>query len=428
MANHICTTDRITSIIGDGVGKEVCVSDGDLLVVETAPGCWGPMITPSVSGGHEITGPVWVKDAEPGDAVALTIEQVEVLSSATSSGTGRVNPGFFDKDPSVKAICPFCHINNPETELRGTGEEAVRCKKCGSPILPQTFENGYTVVCDHESGLAVVVDGETAQQIAQDTLEGKLYLPKGAKQHLATILGRADFSGLVVRSRPMVGNIGCSPSGRIPASKNAGDCYLSVGNTDLFAPVGKEQITDAHMDIKSVGEGCVVISPVLVPGAGVYVGDVHLTQGDGEIAGHTLDISARVSVRVALIKHLNIEGPILIPSVSELDSRFVPFSDEEYDRADKLLARYGKRLPVRNYPIQFIGSGSNMNEGMENAFDRAQKLTGLPRGELMNRATVGGEIGIGRTSGLVYLTMMLEEKTLEKMGLLKLVLAQYNKQ
>lgn len=423
---HTCVVDRITSVIGGEVDHKFVAHDGDLIVMETAPGCWGPMITPCIYGGHEITGPVWLEDAVPGDAVAMTIEKVEILATATATGTGRVIPGRFDRDPSVKAVCPNCHTANPETYLEGTGENAIRCKKCGAPVLPQTFENGYTVAYSDKDRLAVAVDQETAHKIAVQTLEGKIYLPPNAKQHLATILERADFSGLPIRCRPMVGNIGCVPAAKAPASKNAGDYYLSIDKTGLFEKLSKEQINDAHMDIKSVGEGCVVISPVLVPGAGIYVGDVHLTQGDGEIAGHTLDISARVTFRVKLLKNFNAQGPILIPAKCELDSRFVPFTAEEYEAANRILQAYGKKLESRSWPIQFVGSGSNMNEGMENAFDRAENMTGLSRGELMNRATTGGEIGIGRTSGLVYLTITLEEKTLMKMGILELVRSHYN--
>lgn len=426
MNDTVCNVNQITSIIGGSVDQSICAKDGDLIVAETAPGCWGPMITPAVFGGHEITGPVWLEGAEVGDSVAFLIEKIEILSAATATGTGRVNAGRFDKDPSVKAICPYCQIPNPETYLDGIGEDAIRRKKCGRPIMSQTFDNGFTVLCDNENGMAVAVDKEIAETIARDTLDGKLYLPSDAKQHLATILGRADFSGLPVRSRPMIGNIGCVPAGRMPASKNAGDYYLSIGKTDLFESLSKEQINDAHMDIKSVGEGCIVISPVLVPGAGLYVGDVHLSQGDGEIAGHTLDVSARVSFRVKLLKNLKLEGPVLIPVKSELDSRFLPFTDEEYRLANDALKPYGKSLPVRSYPIQFVGSGASMNDGLENALDRAEHATGLSRGELMNRATVGGEIGIGRTSGMVYLTMMLEEATLQDMKLLELVKTQYD--
>jgi formamidase len=33
------------------------VEDGGHIVVNTAPGCWGPMITPSIRGGHEVAQP-----------------------------------------------------------------------------------------------------------------------------------------------------------------------------------------------------------------------------------------------------------------------------------------------------------------------------------------------------------------------------------
>src|SRR5690606_33047806 len=43
------------------------VQDGGTIVAHTAPGCWGPMITPRLRGGHEVTEPVAVEGAEPGD-------------------------------------------------------------------------------------------------------------------------------------------------------------------------------------------------------------------------------------------------------------------------------------------------------------------------------------------------------------------------
>jgi len=33
------------------------VRDGGHIVANTAPGCWGPMITPEIRGGHEVTVP-----------------------------------------------------------------------------------------------------------------------------------------------------------------------------------------------------------------------------------------------------------------------------------------------------------------------------------------------------------------------------------
>ncbi|MCB0182517.1 MAG: acetamidase/formamidase family protein, partial [Anaerolineae bacterium] len=43
------------------------VRDGGHIVANTAPGCWGPMITPEIRGGHEVTRPVAVAGAEVGD-------------------------------------------------------------------------------------------------------------------------------------------------------------------------------------------------------------------------------------------------------------------------------------------------------------------------------------------------------------------------
>lgn len=43
------------------------VENGGTIIVNTAPGCWGPMITPSLRGGHEVTRPVFVEGAEVED-------------------------------------------------------------------------------------------------------------------------------------------------------------------------------------------------------------------------------------------------------------------------------------------------------------------------------------------------------------------------
>jgi len=50
------------------------IEDGGTIVAETAPGCWGPMITPKFKGGHEVTQPVAVEEAKVGDAIAIKIK------------------------------------------------------------------------------------------------------------------------------------------------------------------------------------------------------------------------------------------------------------------------------------------------------------------------------------------------------------------
>ncbi|HYQ60985.1 MAG TPA: acetamidase/formamidase family protein, partial [Desulfatiglandales bacterium] len=84
-------TIRVATFTGGLVGPRIPmvgpVRDGGTIVAETAPGCWGPMITPSFEGGHEVTTPVAVEGAQPGDAIAIRIQKIRVTSMATASGT-----------------------------------------------------------------------------------------------------------------------------------------------------------------------------------------------------------------------------------------------------------------------------------------------------------------------------------------------------
>ncbi len=420
------TVEKYTDIVGGS--SEMCgkVHDGDVLIAETPPGCWGPMITPHLRSGHEVTCPVEVAGTEPGDTVALFVERIEVLSDYAASGTGRKKPENFDKDPSLDARCPACGTYYPKTVLKGIGPEAVKCSGCGQSIIPQDIANGYTVVIDEATKLAVSLPAEMAEEAARKTERGEVYLPRGSQQNPATILAKADIQDMIIRSCPMIGNIGCSPARAIPSSKNSGDLIESLNKTGLFENVSPSDITDAHMDINTVSEGSVILSPVKIQGAGVYLGDVHLTQGNGELAGHTLDISARVTLRVKVIKGLALEGPVIIPRPDLVDQRFQPFTEAEYATASALLKKEPGQMEKR-FPVQVVGSGQNLNLAIENAVERAAKLTGLPADEIKNLATVCGEVSIGRTSGTVFLTMLLTETVMKKIGLFEMVTQQLNK-
>ncbi len=420
------TVEKYTDIVGGS--SEMCgkVHDGDVIIAETPPGCWGPMITPHLKSGHEVTCPVEVAGTEPGDTIALFVERIEVLSDYAASGTGRKNPENFGKDPSLHAKCPACGTYYPKTVLKGIGAEAIKCSGCGQSIIPQDIANGYTVVIDEATKLAVSLPAEMAEEAARKTERGDVYLPRGSQQNPATILAKADIEDMILRSCPMIGNIGCSPARAIPSSKNSGDLIDSLNKTELFENVSASDITDAHMDINTVSEGCVILSPVKIQGAGVYIGDVHLTQGNGELAGHTLDISARVTLRVKIIKGFALEGPVIIPRPDLVDQRFQPFTEAEYATASALLKKEPAQMEKR-FPVQVVGSGQNLNLAIENAVERAAKLTGLPPDEIKNLATVCGEVSIGRTSGTVFLTMLLTETVLKKIGLFEMVTQQLSK-
>ena len=139
---HGCiTVEKYVDVIGGSFESHIVCPDGGHISAITPPGCWGPMITPKIFGGHEVTYPVYVEGAELGDSIAISIEKIEVLSQVCSSGTCMTIKENFDRDPSVQAICPHCHTVHPDTYLDGIGENAIRCSRCGQPIIPQTYEN-----------------------------------------------------------------------------------------------------------------------------------------------------------------------------------------------------------------------------------------------------------------------------------------------
>jgi acetamidase/formamidase len=147
------------------------LADGGKITFVTSPGCWGPMITPTIRGGHEVNVPVAVEKAEVGDALVLKIERIRVLSKAACSGVDAFRDGAFVGDPYVAKKCPACNEPWPEFEVSGIGEDAVRCRKCGSPASPFKVVNGYTIVFDHDLGVGVTVNEETARLIAENAWE-----------------------------------------------------------------------------------------------------------------------------------------------------------------------------------------------------------------------------------------------------------------
>src|SRR5581483_3149684 len=147
-------------------------------------------------------------------------------------------------------------------------------------------------------------------------------------------------------------------------SHNAGDFgSFLVGAPHEYA-LTAEQLghrTDGHMDIDAVRAGAILICPVKAPGGGVYLGDMHALQGDGEIAGHTCDVSGTVTLQVHVLKGLTIDGPILLPVVEDLPYLARPLSAEERTRAAALARAWGVERLEASAPISVIGTGPDLN-------------------------------------------------------------------
>jgi formamidase len=427
-AKEIVFASEIVPVIGPSSKMIGPVQSGGTIIATPEAACYGPMITPQLKSGHTLTIPVAVEGADVGDAIAIKIKKVRVLAKATASGTETAIKGRFVGDPFVAKRCPKCGKINPPTKLVGVGAEAIRCKLCGTPCITFKVTNGYTLLFDEDRSIGVTVPKSVTDEIAKQAYDYAAVPTKGLS-YPVTLLSLADMpTGIIARVRPMIGNMGTIPAIDMPTSHNAGDlsCFL-VGAPHDLAITKEDELkrSDAHMDIDNVREGAIVIAPVKVPGGGIVVGDVHAMQGDGEISGHTTDVSAEVTLEVEVIKGLNLDGPILLPNKEDL-----PFLAEEYTEGQILNAedigeKFGFAIQNDLLPIQMIGSGPNVNAAVGCGVNRMAKLLGITPEAVKNWVTMTGGVEIGRLPGVVTVTMMVPTSKLQQLGIAHLVREQY---
>jgi Predicted acetamidase/formamidase len=415
-------------LVGPDQPSAGTVRDGGRIVTTTPPGCWGPMITPSFRGGHEVTRPIHIDGARVGDAIAVHIREVTVTSMATATGSMATRDDAYDADPFVDHVCPGCGTPWPDSVVDGTGEDAIRCAACGADASSFGFEFGYTVAFDHDAGVGLSLDADAAHALATDADE-VMAIPPNARQHPILLYEPEGMPGTVGRLRPFIGNIGTTPPVTIPDSHNAGDFGQSLIGADHDYGVTTEadlaQRTDGHMDIPEVRAGATLICPVAVDGAGLYVGDLHANQGDGELSLHTTDVSGRVTADVEVIRDVQLEGPILLPNTADLPHISRPYTTAEADAAAALGAAHDVAAVTDAWPIQVVGSGATVNDATQCAFDRTAALFGITEGEVRARCTFTGGVQIGRLPGVVQLDMLVPTAMLADVGLADVVTAHY---
>jgi len=413
-------------IIGPSAEPVGTVRDGGFIVANTAPGCWGPMITPAIKGGHEVTLPVTVQGAQVGDAIAIRVHSIVVASRATASGHDRVIEGRFNGDPYCAKVCPQCGEHDEPTTVEGIGPDCVRCARCGAAAAPFAFENGYTMAFDADRGLGVTVTAQRAAGFAADAAH-MAALPAASIQHPILLFAPGDLVGVVARMRPFLGQLGTMPAIDLPDSHNAGDFGAFLIGAPHERAVSADELaarTDGHLDIDAVRAGAVLVCPVKIPGGGVYLGDMHAMQGDGEIAGHTADVAGTVTLQVSVIKGLGLDGPVLFPLEEDLPFLARPLSADERAHAQALAARHGGAIE-ESLPVSFVGTGPDLNAAIENGLHRAAAVLGLAVAEIRNRATISGAIEIGRAPGVVQVTFRAPRAALAACGLEGPALTQY---
>jgi amidase len=108
---------------------------------------------------------------------------------------------------------------------------------------------------------------------------------------------------------PMVGVIGVAPEG----------------------PGIRSTVPDAHggnLDCKRIAAGATLYLPVLVPGALLYVGDLHAAMGDGEIAICGLEVAGEVTLRVTVVRGRRFPLPLVRDAERIMTLHSAPTLDE----------------------------------------------------------------------------------------------------
>jgi formamidase len=198
---------------------------------------------------HPMTGPILVEGGERGDVLAVTLLDIE----PEQYGYTVVVPGFGflrDRFPN-----PYI-VNWKLDRLAATSEQIPNVR---IPIAAFMGSVG-------------VLPGD---------LETDTYLKR--ETELATA------GGAVLPPQP----IGALPADICgPEGSDKGRCLRTIPPRE----------NGGNMDVKQMQIGTTLLLPCFVDGCGLFAGDVHFAQGDGEVSGTAIEMGATVTVRVDIRK------------------------------------------------------------------------------------------------------------------------------
>jgi formamidase len=249
---------------------------------------------------HYLSGPIGVEGAEPGDLLVVDILDVGVLPESAWGFTGlfaRENGGGFltDHYPEARKACWDYHgIYATSRHIPG-----VRFAGIMHPGL---------IGCLPSAELLRTWNAREAALVATDP---ERVPPLATLPHAETaLMGRMD---------PAAASEAAKTAARtVPPREHGGNC-----------------------DIKNLSRGSKVYFPVYVPGGGLSMGDIHFSQGDGEITFcGAIEMAGYLDIHVDVIKggmaKYGITNPIFKPSPLEPRySDYLIFEGISVDEAGK---------------------------------------------------------------------------------------------
>jgi amidase len=141
------------------------------------------------------------------------------------------------------------------------------------------------------------------------------------------VLGSVVTESSVKRLPIRDGLVHFSDTLRLPAAPMIGVIGVAPAEGAVFC--GEPGTHGGNMDNTRIAPGAVLYLPVFHPGALLAMGDVHALMGDGEIMVSGVEIPAKITVVLELIKQAGIEMPIL----EDARAWYTIASDADVERA-----------------------------------------------------------------------------------------------
>ncbi len=299
---------------------------------------------------HPMTGPIHIEGAERGDVIAVTLEDIQ----PDQYGYTVIVPGFgFLRDEFTE---PFL------VNWRLSRTHAVSDQMPGVAVPYEAFLGSVGTMPGAE---------EVAAWLARE-------------QALAAV------GGIALPPQP-VGGLPAAVCG--PEGSHKDECLRTVPPRE----------NGGNMDVQQMQIGTTLLLPCFVEGCGLFVGDVHYAQGDGEVSGTAIEMGAVVRLSVEVRKGLGsvitgpeVEGGAQIKAIEP--SKF-------YQTVGLPLKAAGEVPPTHTYlDSAVIADLTNMSEdlmvaardALSRMLDYIERTHGLTREQAYVLASVAVDLRIGQ--------------------------------
>ncbi|MEO0624809.1 MAG: acetamidase/formamidase family protein [Pseudomonadota bacterium] len=299
---------------------------------------------------HPMTGPVYIEGAKRGDVLAVTLEDI----APDQYGYTVIVPGFgFLRDEFTEPFLVNWRLSRTHAE---------------SDQMP-----GVKVPYEAFLGSVGVMPGE--EEVA------------------AWLKREADLAA--------VGGIALPPQpvGGLPSAV----CGPEGSHKDTCLRTIPPRENGGNMDVQQMQVGTTLLLPCFVDGCGLFVGDVHYAQGDGEVSGTAIEMGAVVRLRTeirpgqgSVITGPEVEGGAQIKAIEP--SRF-------YQTIGLPLKEKGEIPPTHTYlDSDKIADLENMSEdlmvaardALSRMLDYIERNHGLTREQAYVLSSVAVDLRIGQ--------------------------------